>query len=321
MAVGGVADLGTPMNAHRRITTPFTRESTTSDVIAGVDLAGKHAIVTGGACGIGAETARALASAGADVTLAVRNRQAGERAAAEMRMSTGNGKVSVESLELTDRASIAAFTAAWRGPLHVLVNAAGVMMLPELVCTPDGWELHFATNHLGHFELALGLHSALATAGQSRIVVVSSGEHLLSPVIFDDLHFAFRRYDPASAYGQSRTANVLFALGATAHWYSHGITANALNVGAAPPSTGRQNGRLRWTPREIQSSLRRQAATAVLLASSPILEGIGGRYFEGCNEAELTTRRTDDLCGVAPYALNPENADRLWDVSVDMLAD
>jgi NAD(P)-dependent dehydrogenase (short-subunit alcohol dehydrogenase family) len=306
---------------HMRITTPFTRESTADEVLAGVDLTGKRAIVTGGASGIGAETARALALARAEVTLAVRNSDAGERAANEMRTSTGNRNIIVAPLDLTDRASIAAFTTAWRCPLHLLVNHAGVVALPVLTRTPDGWETHFATNHLGHFELALGLREALAAAGHARIVVVSSGEHLLSPVVFDDLHFVFRLYDPWLAYGQSRTANVLFALGATARWYSDGITANSLSPGARLPTLQRQNGRTLGAPPERERSLQQRAATAVLLATSPLLEGIGGRYFEDCNEAELVTRRTDDLHGVAPYALNPENADRLWDVSLDMLAD
>jgi NAD(P)-dependent dehydrogenase (short-subunit alcohol dehydrogenase family) len=309
------------MTSHTRITTPFTRESTADEVLAGLDLTGKRAVVTGGASGIGAETARALAAAGAAVTLAVRNTQAGERAAAAMRLSTGNEEVSVAFLDLTDRASIAAFTAAWRCPLHVLVNHAGVVTLPELTRTPDGWELHLATNHLGHFELALGLHEALAAAGHSRIVAVSSGGHLLSPVAFDDLHFAFHPYDPWLAYGQSMTANVLFALGASARWYANGITANAANPGVVGAGRQRHVGGNLTTPPELQKSAQHGAATSVLLAASPLLEGIGGRYFEDCNEAERVARRTDDLRGVAPYALNPENADRLWDTSIDMLAD
>jgi NAD(P)-dependent dehydrogenase (short-subunit alcohol dehydrogenase family) len=237
-----------------------------------------------------------------------------------MRSSTGNKNVSVAFLELTNRASIAAFTGAWRCPLHVLVNSAGVRMLPELARTPLGWEMHFATNHLGHFEMALGLQPALAAAGRARIVVVSSGEHLLSPVVFDDLHFNFRAYDPGAAYGQSRTANVLFALGATARWFGDGITVNALSPGVIAPALQPQNGRPLRGPPELRKSLQQAMATCVLLATSPLLEGVGGRYFEDCNEAERVTRRTDDLRGVAPYALNPENADRLWDVSTDLLS-
>src|SRR5262249_13733628 len=149
----------------------------------------------GGAGGIGGETAPALAAAGAEVTLAVRDTQAGERVAAEMRAITRNPSIFVASLDPTDRPSIAAFVAGWQAPLHVLINSAEVVALPELAQTSDGWELHFGTNHLGHFDLALGLHDAMAAAGHARIVVVSSGEHMLSPIVFDDLLFTFRLYD------------------------------------------------------------------------------------------------------------------------------
>jgi NAD(P)-dependent dehydrogenase (short-subunit alcohol dehydrogenase family) len=171
-----------------RLVTPFTAESTASEVLAGIDLSGRRAIVTGGASGIGIETARALAAAGAEVTLAVRNIEAGNRAAADIAATTGNASVRVARLDLADRASVAAFVAAWEGPLHVLVNNAAVMASPEMR-TPEGWELQFATNHVGHFALATGLHRALAAAGAARVVSVSSGGHLRSPVVFDDIHF------------------------------------------------------------------------------------------------------------------------------------
>ncbi|MEV6865787.1 SDR family NAD(P)-dependent oxidoreductase [Streptosporangium subroseum] len=152
------------MTSHTRITTPFTRDSTADEVLAGVDLTGRRAVVTGGASGIGVETARALAAAGAEVTLAVRDIEAGERTADEIASKTGNGNVSAAPLELAERSSVAAFAAAWQGPLHILVNNVGVMALPELHRTPEGRELQFATNHLGHFGLTLGLHDALAAA-------------------------------------------------------------------------------------------------------------------------------------------------------------
>jgi NAD(P)-dependent dehydrogenase (short-subunit alcohol dehydrogenase family) len=146
------------MSTHERFTTPFGFHTTASEVIEGVDLTGKRAIITGAASGIGVETARALASAGADVTLAVRNVEAGNRVAQEITANTGNPKVTAAPLELTDRASASSFTDAWQGPLHILVNNAGIMALPELRRTPEGWELQFATNYLGHFNLTLGLH-------------------------------------------------------------------------------------------------------------------------------------------------------------------
>ena len=313
-----------------RVRTPFGFESTAAEVVAGVDLRGKRAIVTGGASGIGVETARALASAGAAVTLAVRDIAAGERVAADIARTTGSDRVHVARLELTDRASIDAFVASWQGPLDILVNNAGVMAIPELRLSPDGHEMQFATNHLGHFALSLGLHHALAAADGARIVSVSSSGHLLSPVVFDDIDFAFRNYDPWAAYGQSKTANVLFAVGAHARWASDGITVNAVMPGGIATNLQRHVGgaaymeQARERFRKAGSKLKtpeQGAATSVLLAASPLLEGIGGRYFEDCNEADVVTRRTPGTVrGVAPYALDAGNADRLWELSLKMLS-
>src|SRR4051794_6205549 len=146
------------MTETTRITTPFSFASTAAEVLDGIDLTGRRAIVTGGASGIGIETARALAGAGADVTLAVRNRQAGEQTAADITHTTGNDAVHVAPLELVDPDSIAAFVRDWSGPLDILVNNAGVMAIQELTRDARGYEMQFATNHLGHFALALGLH-------------------------------------------------------------------------------------------------------------------------------------------------------------------
>jgi NAD(P)-dependent dehydrogenase (short-subunit alcohol dehydrogenase family) len=300
------------------ITTPFGRHSTAAEVVEGIDLSGKRAIVTGAASGIGIETARALAHTGAEVTLAVRNTDAGAQTAANITATTGNKNIYVAPLDLTDRESIAKFVAAWDEPLHILVNNAGVMALPEQH-TPEGWEMQFATNHLGHFALAFGLHDALVADGAARIVSVSSSGHMLSPIVFDDIHFAFRAYDPWLAYGQSKTANVLFAVGATKRWFRDGITANALMPGAIATNLQRHVGVIQ-TPPELRKTPEQGAATSVLLATSPLLEGIGGRYFVDCNEATIVKQRTKDYSGVAPYALDPDNADRLWEGSLRLLA-
>jgi NAD(P)-dependent dehydrogenase (short-subunit alcohol dehydrogenase family) len=308
-----------------RITTPFGAQSTAAEVAAGIDLAGRRAIVTGGASGIGIETARALAAAGAEVTLAIRNTEAGERTAEDIVASTDNKQVLVAPLDLADQASVAAFTAAWAGPLHILVNNAGVMASP-LMRTPRGWEMQFATNHLGHFALATGLHAALAAAGGARVVSVSSSGHLRSPVVFDDIHFTERAYEPWAAYGQSKTANVLFAVEATRRWAADGIFVNSLMPGAIRTNlqryvTDEELNRMRAQMGATDVSWKtpeQGAATSVLLAVSPLVDGIGGRYFEDCNEAgphQPGTRR-----GVAAYALDPEAARRLWDVSVQTLA-
>ena len=307
------------MTSATRITTPFGAQSTAAEVIAGIDLTGRRAIVTGGASGIGIETARALAGAGAEVTLAVRDRAVGERTAADI-----GGRVRVSTVELTDLASVAAFVAAWDGPLHILVNNAGVMAAPE-TRTPQGWELQFATNHLGHFALATGLHDALAAAGDARVVAVSSAAHLRSPVVFEDIHFRTRPYDPWLAYGQSKTANVLFAVEATKRWAGDGITVNALHPGGIETNLQRHISpadleRLRAASRTVMAwkTPQQGAATSVLLATSPMLAGIGGRYFEDCNEAEPNEPGTPR--GVAAYALDQEAAARLWQVSLDALA-
>jgi NAD(P)-dependent dehydrogenase (short-subunit alcohol dehydrogenase family) len=310
-----------------RITTPFGFTSTAAEVIAGVDLSGKRAIVTGASSGIGVETARALADAGAAVTLAVRNTESGERVAAEIREGTGNGAVTVGALDLSDLPSVGAFVAAWTGPLDILVNNAGVMAIQELTMSSSGHEMQFATNHLGHFALALGLHDSLAAATSARIVSVSSGGHLRSPVVFDDIDYAFRDYDPFGAYGQSKTANVLFAVEATRRWAADGIFVNALMPGGIATPLQRHLP-AHYAEQALETfraggsdfkSVEQGAATSVLLAASPLLDGIGGRYFEDCNEAVVVNRRGGPgRGGVAPYALDPANAERLWELSLNL---
>ena len=312
------------------ITTRFGFDSTAGEVVEGIDLTGKAAIVTGSSSGIGVETARALAGAGASVTVAVRRLSEGERVASMIRSSTGNNKVAVAFLELTDRASISSFVEEWDRPLDILVNNAGVMAIQELTVTDDGHEMQFATNHLGHFALALGLHDALAAAGNARIVSLSSSAHLNSPVIFDDLDYSFRAYDPFGAYGQSKTANVLFAVEATRRWATDGITANALMPGGIATELQRHlDGDFMRVAAErardagtALKTIEQGAATSVLLATSPQLEGIGGRYFEDCHQAPVIHRRGESgVGGVAPYAIDPHNARRLWEVSTGLIAD
>jgi len=288
-----------------RITTPFTAESTAAEVVDGVDLSGRRVVVTGASSGIGIETARALAAAGAEVTLAVRDVVAGEAVAAGI-----EGRTAVAHLDLADRSSIAAFVAAWSGPLHALVNNAGVMSLPRTL-TDEGWEMHFAVNHLGHFALATGLYRALAAAGGARVVSLSSSEHRASPVVFDDINYARRPYDMQQAYGQSKTADALFAVGADARWAGDGIRVNSVMPGVIHTNLMRRIDpaimeRVKADPSRVWKTPEQGAATSVLLAASPLVEGVGGRYFEDGSESGR----------VAPHALDPEAADRLWDLSV-----
>jgi NAD(P)-dependent dehydrogenase (short-subunit alcohol dehydrogenase family) len=329
--VEGVTDSSTSptssLQDHDLLTTPFGATTPALEVVDGVDLSGKRALVTGGASGIGVETVRALAQAGAAVTIAARKADVAAAVAAEVRQSTGNDAVDSVSLELTDRASIDALVAAWEGPLDILVDNAGVMALQELTLAPDGHEMQFATNHLGHFRLALGLHDALAAApGGARLVSLSSRAHLASPVIFDDIDFRFRPYTPESAYAQSKTANVLFAVEAARRWADDGIVANAVHPGAII-----ETGLARHMDQELLAKLvdsgaytfktpEQGASTSVLLAASPLVDGITGRYFEDCNEAVLVDRAPEGTAGgVAPYALDPANAERLWELSLRLI--
>jgi NAD(P)-dependent dehydrogenase (short-subunit alcohol dehydrogenase family) len=306
------------------VNTPFGEHSTAQEVAGGIDLSGRRAIVTGASSGIGVETARVLADRGAAVTLAVRDTEAGASVAAGMRESTGNDAVDARRLELAEPGSVASFVGDWDGPLDILINNAGVMAVPERTLTADGAELHFATNHLGHFALATGLHPALSASGGARVVSLSSTAHLYCPVLFDDPSFAFVPYNPFLAYGQSKTANVLFAVEANRRWHRDGITVNAVMPGGI--ATGLQ----RHVDPEALARIRREAgaseelktveqgaATSILAAVSPLLDGIGGRYLEDCQEAEVVPSRADadGRHGVAAYALDPANAERLWDIS------
>ena len=305
------------------ITTPFGARSTAAEVIAGVDLVGRRAIVTGGAGGLGRETARALASAGADVTIAARNLGAAGIAAQEISAETGNPGVHAARLDLADLASVGEFVESWRGPLPILVDNAGIMATPEQR-TPEGRELQFATNHLGHFALTVGLRESLKAAGNARVVVVSSVGHVNGPVRFDDLDFTREPYDPWLAYAQSKTANILFAVEAAKRWAADRIAVNALNPGRiretglgrhipAPPASFDPSGKAGVSAKNIAQG----AATSVLLAASPLVDGVTGKYFEDCQEAVPFTpgvRR-----GVASYAIDPGNARRLWDVSVKLI--
>jgi len=314
-----------------RIESAFTDRSTALDVVEGIDVIGQRAVVTGGASGIGIETARALAHAGAQVTLAVRDVDAGRRVAADIADTAGRSDLAVSHLDLADLATIDAFTDAWTGPLHLLINNAGVMDAPQGT-TAQGWETHFGTNHLGHFALTTGLHDALVAAGKARVVSVSSSGHAASPVVFDDLFFERRDYDPGLAYGQSKTANSLFAVELTRRWASDAITANALMPGGIWTPLQRHWTAEQRTAAEEQSrqaeaaglfrmkSPQQGAATSVFLATSPQVEGIGGRYFEDCHEAAVVDE-LDGLAGVLPHAIDPDDARRLWVVSEQLVAE
>ncbi len=312
-----------------RITSRFGAFTPAREVVQGVDLSGRTAIVTGGASGIGIETARALSEAGARVVLAVRNLEAGARAAADIAESA-RAPVTVEALDLASLASVNDFTHRWgEHPLHLLINNAGVMACP-LTYTADGLEMQIGTNHFGHYRLATGLVPALlqgAKAGRTaRVVALSSIGHRRSAMNFDDPNFRHRPYDKWEAYGQSKTANALFAVGFNRRFHDLGVTANAVMPGGIMTPLQRHLPRAEmeafgWidadgTVAEGFKTPEQGASTSVWAAVAPELEGVGGRYLENCAEA-APFDKADPRVGVMPHALDPEAAERLWALSAE----
>jgi NAD(P)-dependent dehydrogenase (short-subunit alcohol dehydrogenase family) len=321
------------MTSPALITTRFTSASTADEVLHGIDLGGVRAIVTGGSSGLGVETARALAAAGADVTLAVRNIEAGQAVADEIKWSGVAIRPRVMRLDLASRKSVANFVDAWDGPLHLLVNNAG-LVTGGLERTVEGWELQFATNHLGHFALATGLHNALADGASendgARIVSLSSTAHMRADIDFDDLFFERRSYDPQIAYAQSKTANSLFAVEATRLWAADGIVTNTVNPGGV--ATGLQRN---FTPQQKESldaaeaagvftykTIEQGAATSMVAAVAPEFAHTGGHYLDDGQEAYTVPNKAelaDHPHGVKAWALEPARAKHLWTVSTGLL--
>jgi NAD(P)-dependent dehydrogenase (short-subunit alcohol dehydrogenase family) len=304
----------------------FGAQTTASEVAEGIDLRGKLALVTGGSSGLGRETARVLAARGAHVILTARDVPKGEAVAAAIRGSTGNPQVEVAELELGSLKNIRAFAERFLSEhdvLHILVDNAGVMASPFMK-TEDGFELQFGSNHLGHFLLTCLLAPALLRGAPSRVVSVSSRGHRLSPVVFDDIQFERRPYDKWQAYGQSKTANVLFAVALERRLGARGVHANALHPGGIITELGRHltdEDRALLQKRTAgmrYKSVEEGAATQVFAATAPELEGRGGLYLEDCHVAAVSDA-PDALSGVLPYALDAQNAERLWEVSEQLV--
>jgi NAD(P)-dependent dehydrogenase (short-subunit alcohol dehydrogenase family) len=322
------------MPAHSPlITTRFDATSTADDVAADADLTSVRALVTGASSGIGLETARSLARAGAEVTLAVRNTAAGQKAAEDITKSTGNDGVHVAAVDLADQAAVASFVRSWNGPLHLLINNAGAIT-PTLSRTAEGWELQFAANYLGHFALSLGLRSALAAAaaerGEARIVSVSSTAHMRSPVVFDDIQFERRDYDPQAAYAQSKTADSLLAVEVTRRWAADGVVANAVNPGGV--ATGLQR---HFTQKQkdylaeaeaagvfAYKTVEQGAATTLVAAVAPEFAHTGGHYLDDGREAHTVPNDAElfeNSHGVKQWAIDPDTAQKLWAVSLNLI--
>ncbi|MCA1220789.1 oxidoreductase [Streptomyces sp. 8L] len=330
----------------------FGAASTAEDVIEGIDLTGRTAVVTGGGSGLGVETVRVLRGAGARVVVPARDPDRARAALAPV-LAPGGGRaaaaepldgVEVAPMDLLDPASVDAFADAFLAsgrPLHILVNSAGIMATP-LVRDARGYESQFATNHLGHFQLTGRLRPALAAAGGARVVSVSSWGHHYSPVVFDDPHFLHRDYDPWAGYGQSKTANILFAAALDERGRDDGIRAFSLHPGSIQDTNlGRhltrdqlraagvidENGDAVLDPARNLKTLQQGAATSVWCATSPRLAGLGGVYCENAEVAIVTPEApsgawelgdSTSVPGVMPYAIDPGLADRLWTLSEEL---
>lgn len=303
----------------------FGRESTTDEVLAGIDLSGRTVLVTGANSGLGQETARAMAARGAEVVLAGREQAKLDAAAAAIRAAHPKARLDSLTVDLASLESIRAATSRARQKLKkidLLINNAGVMACPFLH-TRDGFELQFGTNHLGHFALTGELFPLIEKGHLKRIINLSSRAHHIAPVDFADPHFARRAYDPWVAYGQSKTANVLFTVGLEARFAVLGIHAYAVHPGGIDTNLGRH-----LTPEMAAALLERVkasdsgfrwktipqgAATTCWAATAPELEGRGGVYCEDCQVAEVDDAARDR--GVRSYALNTSYAERLWALS------
>lgn len=309
---------------QHKIGSGFGASSTAEDVLQGVDLGGKLAIVTGGYSGIGTETTRALVDHGAHVVVPARRPDTARDALA------GIEGVEIAELDLADLDSVAAFAEVFLDSgrsVDLLINCAAIMAAPETRVGP-GWEAQFATNHLGHFALANRLWPAIAEG--ARVVALTSGGHRRSPIRWDDMFFEGGTYEKWAAYGQAKTANSLFAVQLDRLGADAGVRAFAVHPGGiltplqrhlpkeemqAMGWIGEDGKPLEGTPFKTPEQ---GAATTCWAATSPQLEGMGGVYCEDCDVAELVPDDFSEPAGVRGYAVDPDQAARLWDVSAEL---
>jgi NAD(P)-dependent dehydrogenase (short-subunit alcohol dehydrogenase family) len=299
--------------------------TTTTDVLAGIDLTGRSVLVTGGTTGIGKETARALAAAGASVVVTARSAEKGAAAEAELREAVPGADVSFEVLELGSLASVRAFTdrfVAAHDRLDVLIANAGVMAMP-FGLTDDGFEMHLGTNHLGHFVLVGRLLPLVTASAPARIVLLTSAGHAASDIHWDDPNFAHTPFSKMDAYGQSKTANILHAVELERRCGPLGVHAYAVHPGMVATDLGRH-----FTREDLEDLMARAtaapgggglpprvgvdvgAATSVWAATAPGLESEGGRYLADCALAQAQA-----------YATDPDAARRLWALSEELVGE
>ncbi|MEM9707769.1 MAG: SDR family NAD(P)-dependent oxidoreductase [Pseudomonadota bacterium] len=300
----------------------FDKDTTTDEVLDGIDLSGKTVVITGGTSGLGEESARSMAAKGAKVIITGRNMEKAEAVADRI-----EGDVSVEQLELGSFASIRAFAErmlAKHPKIDILINNAGVMASPYME-TSDGFELQFGSNHLGHFLMTSLLMPAFGEG--SRVVALSSSAHQFAPVMFDDIGFKTKDYDKWAAYGQSKTANALFAVGLNERLKEKGAEAFAVHPGVIQTELARH-----MTEEDIamfsggieagtipMKTVPQGAATQVFAATAPELSGKGGSYLADVQIAPIEDG-TEDFSKVRPYAIDPGAAEQLWNVSEEMVS-
>ncbi|WP_373492145.1 SDR family NAD(P)-dependent oxidoreductase [Parasphingorhabdus sp.] len=308
----------------------FGATTTADEVLEGIDLSGKLVVITGGASGLGQETARAMATKGAHIVIPVRDMAKGEAAVAAIKTSVPDADIELMECELGKMASIQFFAEAFlvqHDQIDLLINNAGVMACPHTT-TSDGLEMQFGTNHIGHFLLTNLLIPALVktakTGGDARIINLSSRGHHFDTVHFDDPHFETRDYDKWLAYGQAKTANIMFTVGLEKRLADKGVHALSVHPGGIRTNLGRH-----LTEDDIALLLKRMdenadegftfktveagAATSCYAATAPELEGKGGVYLEDCHIADVDDE--DPNGSVRSYAVDPGNAEKLWTLS------
>lgn len=316
---------------QKPVQSPFGRRSEPHEVLAGIDLTGRYAVVTGGYSGIGLETVRALAAAGASVTVPARDTAKAHEALAGMQ-----GDIRIVPMDLADIASVRRFAQDYASDvaqLDLLINNAGVMACPETRVGP-GWELQFGTNHIGHFALADALLPLLQRSGNCRVVALSSTGHKLSSIRWDDPNWTDGSYDKWKAYGQSKTANALFAVALNARLADTGGMAFAVHPGGIFTPLQRHlpteemtalgwldaQGEISESARAMFKSPTQGCTTTLWAATSPLLEGKGGVYCEDCNIAAVSGADPVRYRDVEPHAVDSDSAERLWAMSEALLA-
>lgn len=304
--------------------TGFDAASTTDDVMAGISLAGKLAVVTGASSGLGVETCRVLAAAGAAVLMLARDSDKLAAVALELQQDNPAAILHTATLDLADLDSVrttAAAILAEHAQIHLLINNAGVMACP-LARTAQGYEMQFGTNHLGHFLFTCLLVPALVAGAPGRVVTLSSAGHKIADVNLDDSAYIVREYDKWQAYGESKTANALFAVGLDARLAGKGVRSFAVHPGAIVTGLGRHMDEADYqflmsrqpAGQEMTlKSVEQGAATSVWAATSPELAGRGGVYLEDCQVAMPAA--SGSSAGVESYAVDAAAAERLWAVS------